>query len=82
MRDSIELVIFWLILGAKVDVSTLVLGRVAVFRRRKDSDAVPVVLDLVTIHTHLVTSDDGFETVRLAETLGDVGTKLETDTTF
>lgn len=36
MRNSIELVEVEFIVGANIDVSTLVLRHVAVFRRRKD----------------------------------------------
>lgn len=45
-------------------------------------DALSVVLDFVTIHTHLVRADDGLETVLLAEALGNIRTELHANTTL
>ena len=45
-------------------------------------DTASVVLNFVSIHANLVTADNGFETVVLAETLGDVGTELHTNTSL
>ena len=67
---------------ADVNVSTLVFGRVAILGSGEDGDTAAVVLDLVTIHAHLVRADDCFQTVVLAEALGDVWSELEADSTF
>lgn len=40
------------------------------------------MLDFISIHADFVASDNGFEAVVLAETLGDIRTKLHTDTTL
>lgn len=45
-------------------------------------DAPAVVLDFVTIHANLVTTDDSVETVLLTEALSDIGSELKSDTTF
>lgn len=82
MRHSIKLDVLGLVRRAKVDERALVLCGVAVSGCREDSDTVTGVLDFVSLHAHLVTADDSFETVRLAEALGDIWAKLETDTTL
>ena len=82
VRYGIELDVFGLVRRAKVDERALVLCGVAVSGRREDSDTVTGVLDFVALHAHFVTADDSFETVRLAEALGDIWAKLETDTTL
>lgn len=80
MRHGIELRELQLVIGTNVDVSALVLRHVAVLGRREDGDALSVVLLLVTVHANLVTADDGLQTVLVAETLGNVGTKLHANT--
>ena len=40
------------------------------------------VFDFIALHAHLVTADDGLETVGLAEALGDIRAELETDATL
>lgn len=82
MRYSIELVEVQLELRANVNVCTLVLSAVTVLWCREDSDTAAIVLDLVSLHPDLVTSDNGFKTVVLAEALGNVGSELETNTTL
>lgn len=49
---------------------------------RQTCDAPPIVLNLITIHAHLVTSDDSLQSVLLTELLGDIGAELHTDTTL
>lgn len=46
------------------------------------SDASSIVLDFVTVHANLVTSNHCFEAVVLAEPLGDVGPELHSDASF
>lgn len=82
MRDGVKHLVLELKLRSKVNISTLVLGRVAVLGRREDGDTATIVLDFVSLHAHLVGSDDSLQAVVLAEPLGDIGSKLKTDTTL
>lgn len=82
MRYSIKLVELQLEFRANVDVSALILGTVAISWCGEDSDTASVVLFLVSLHPDLVGSDNCLETVVLAETLGHVGSELETNTTL
>ena len=82
MRHGLELGELQLVIRTNVDVGALVLRHVAVLGRREYGNALSVVLLLVTIHADLVTADDGLQTVLVAETLGNVRTKLHADTTF
>lgn len=82
MRHRIKLRILQLVITLDVDERALVLRRIAVLGRREHRDALPVVLDLVALHSHLVTSDDSFKTVLLTESLRHVGAELQSHTTF
>jgi hypothetical protein len=46
------------------------------------SNTTAIVLDLITIHANLVTSDNSLKAVLLAKLLGDVRSELHTDTTL
>lgn len=46
------------------------------------SNAAAVVLDFVSVHSDFVTANNSLETVVLAEALGDIGSKLHTDTSL
>lgn len=76
VRHSIEAVVLQLEIRPKVDISTLVLGRVAVLRSGEDGDAASVVLNLVPFHPDLVRSNDGLQAVLLTKPLGDVRSEL------
>ena len=82
MWHSIKLVEVQLEVRADVDICALVLGAVAIPGSGEYGDAATVVLLFVTLHPDLVTSDDGFETILLAEALGDIGSELQTDATL
>ena len=82
MRHGVKFGKVELEVRTNVDISALVLGAVAILGCGEDGDASAVVLDLVALHAYLVRADDGFETVVFAESLGDVGAKLETHTTL
>lgn len=49
---------------------------------RHTSNAFAIVLHFVAIHAHLVTSDDGLQTVVLAKSLGDIGAELHADSSL
>jgi len=82
VRDSVKHLEFELKLGSKVDIGTLVLRRITVFGCRKDGDTPAIMLDLVSLHAHLVRSDDSLQTVVLTESLGNIRSKLQAHTTL
>lgn len=49
---------------------------------RHTGNAFAIVLHFVAIHAHFVTSDDGLQTVVLAEPLGDIGAELHADSSL
>ena len=80
MRHSFKLGEVELILWTDLDEGTLVACAVTVVWCGKDCNAPAVVLNFVAFHTDLVRSDDSLKTVVLTEALGDIGTKLKTNT--
>lgn len=79
MRYGFELRIIELVVGPDLDKSALVASAIAVMRGGKDSDAATIMLDLITFHTNFMASNDSFESVGFAESFGDIGTKLKTN---
>ncbi len=45
-------------------------------------DATSIMLDIIALHSNLMTSNDSLESIPLTEPLGDVGAKLESDTSL
>lgn len=82
MWHSLESMILQLELRSNVDIGSLVLGSVAVFRCREDRDTASIVLDFVTLHPDFVRPDNGLETVLLAEALRHVRSKLQPNTSL
>lgn len=82
VRNRFKDLVFKLELRPKVDVGALVFSRVAVLGSRKDSNTASVMLNFVTVHTDLVRTDDGFETVVLTEPFGDIRAKLKPNTSL
>ncbi|QBZ54283.1 hypothetical protein PoMZ_09979 [Pyricularia oryzae] len=86
MRDRVELVELQLVIGFDIDSCHPTCKEDSRTRTRKVTsrtcDTLSVVLFLVTIHAHLVASDDGLEAVLFTEPGSDVRTKLHAHTTL
>lgn len=82
MSNGLKYMVFKLEFRSNIDISTLVLRRIAILGRRKHSDATSIMLNLIPAHSYFVRTNNRFKTVPLAETLGDIGTELETDSSL
>lgn len=92
MWHCIKLVVLKLEFRSDIDVGSLVFCGVAILGRREDygqisvcqylnpelhtCDAFTVMLHLITLHSHLVRSNDSFEAIVIAEVLGHIRTEL------
>jgi len=76
MRHGIKLCEFEFVRRANLDEGALVMCAVAVVGRREDGDAASIMFDLIAFHADFMRSDDGFEAIVFAESLGDIGAKL------
>ena len=52
------------------------------YHKPHTSNTPAIVLDLVTIHAHLVTSDNSFKAILFAKLLGDIRAELHTNTSL
>lgn len=73
---------FELVVGSNVDISSLVLGTVTILGGGKDSDALSIVLFLITFHSHFMTANNGSQIVVLTESLGDIWSELHSYTSL
>lgn len=78
--NSLEYLVLKLEIRSEVNVSTLVLGGIAVLGRGENGNTTTIVLDFVALHAHLVRTNDSLQTIVLTEALGDIGTELKTNT--
>ena len=98
MWHGVELVELEIVIRANIDISAFVLSAVAVLGSGKDwhqlvaewkkqliqrtCNALPIVLLLVTFHSHFVAADNSIKSVVLTEFLGDIRAKLHTHTSL
>lgn len=79
MRHGIEFVELQLMFRSDIDICAFVLRTITVFGCREDGDTSTVMLHLISFHSNLMTPDYGFQSIVLAESLGDIGSELQAD---